>query len=165
MAGSPYRYSFPFIDRWEKRLTRMILIGFGAGALLVLIALGVGASLDGRVPDDDPLWMWAWGLLIAGAVVAGGLGILVPLLLGCVMGGLSLHPKGWAPGLVLYLGVLAFAVGAALDDAYLGDLLDTWLAPAGLVALVVGTVWFRVLGRRRGVPLSGGRVHGTDDPA
>ncbi|WP_062213661.1 hypothetical protein [Streptomyces sp. NBRC 109706] len=153
-SSNPYRFSFDFIRRWEKRLTVVILVGFGVGAVLVLAGLGLGGLFDGDVPDDDPRWNLVWGLLIAGVAVAG-LAILVPLLIGCLMGGLSIHRFGWIPGLLTFVGILGTATGLALDDGRLPDRLSGWLTPAGITTLVAGVLGFFLVGYLARVPIHG----------
>ncbi|RII15682.1 hypothetical protein DSC45_17775 [Streptomyces sp. YIM 130001] len=141
--SNSYRFSPDFIDRMESLLTKVIFIGLGVAALLVVVGLIVGGSLDGDVPEEDGRWMLAWIPMIAGAVV-GGLAILGPLLLGCVMGGLAIHRFGWIPGVVLFAGILLTAGGAALDGPYVG-----W----GVAALVVGVLGFFFVGSLSRVPM------------
>jgi MFS family permease len=141
---NPYRFSPDFIQRWERRLKRIIWIGFGAGAVLVLVALGLGGAFDGRVSDEDPLWLAVWGFLWAGVVVAG-LAILLPLLIACLLGGLAIHRYGWAPGLLTYIGILGTAAGGILGE---------WLVYAGIGTLVVGVLGFFLVGRLAKVPMS-----------
>ncbi|RFU88256.1 hypothetical protein DY218_02965 [Streptomyces triticagri] len=147
-APNPYRFSPDFIKRWESRLTKIIVIGVAAAAVLAGIGLAVGGTLDGEVPEDDGRWMLAWIPLIA-AGVAGGLAVLGPLLAGCVLGGLAIHRHGWIPGVVLFAGILLTSYGLAMDDAY-----TRW----GVTALVVGVLGFFLVGTLSKVPMwIGGR--------
>ncbi|MDT0269146.1 hypothetical protein RM844_22930 [Streptomyces sp. DSM 44915] len=149
----PYRFGPGFIDRWERWLTRTILIGLGVGVALVLVGLVLGGSFDGSVPEDDPKWNLVWGVLIAGIAV-GGLAVLVPLLLAFVLGGLSIHRYGWIPGLLTYVGMLATACGGALDEDVLGEWLDGWLTQVGIGLLVVGVLGFFLVGHLARVPMT-----------
>ncbi|KAB8166377.1 hypothetical protein FH609_023775 [Streptomyces sp. 3MP-14] len=151
--GYPYRFGPAFIARWEKRLSRTILIGLAAGVALVLVGLALGGSFDGSVPEDDPRWNLVWAVLIAGVAV-GGLAVLGPLFLAFVLGGLAIHRFGWIPGLVTYLGMLAAATGGGLDEDVLGAWLDGWLTEAGVAALVVGVLGFFLVGHLARVPMT-----------
>ncbi|UED87922.1 hypothetical protein [Streptomyces profundus] len=152
-SSNPYRFGPDVIRRWEKRLTVIILVGFGVGAALALSGLGLGGILDGDVAEEDPRWNLVWGLLIAGVAVAG-LAVLVPLLIGCLMGGLAIHRFGWIPGLLTFVGILGTAAGLALEDDRLGPFAG-WLAPAGIAALVAGVLGFFLVGCLARVPMRG----------
>lgn len=140
----PYRFSPGFIRRWETRLKKIIWIGVGVGAALVLAALGLGGVFDGRVADEDPLWLVVWGVLWTGVAVAG-LAVLVPLLIACLLGGTAVHRHGWVPGLLTYAGILGTAVGCVLGG---------WLVHAGAGTLVAGVLSFLLVGRLAKVPMA-----------
>lgn len=156
-SSNPYRFSPDFIDYWEKLLTKIILIGFGSGAVLAGIGAILGSNFDGDIPEEDPIWNLVWVLVIAGGVVAA-LAILVPLLIGCILGGRAIHRHGWIAGVLTFIGMIALAAGWALDDELLGDWLDGWLTQAGLGVLVAGVLGFFLVGHLAKVPMSIGGV-------
>lgn len=94
-----YRFSPEFIRRWEKRLVRVLCVGVAAafalagGGLLAADAMGLEEF------GSTASWVVA-GVVVLGLAV-GVLTVVGVIFTAAILGGLSLHPLGWIPGLLL----------------------------------------------------------------
>lgn len=129
-----HAYPFPRILVWSAQV--VVALSFIAGGLVKLVQ---------PIPDLAAMWPWT-GDIPAGAVrllgivdLAGGLGVLVPTLLGV-----------W-PGVTLLaaIGCIALQACAMVFHASRGELADV---PVNLVFLLLSALIF--LGRRNSAPTS-----------
>ncbi|MCD0446629.1 hypothetical protein LO763_23710 [Glycomyces sp. A-F 0318] len=96
-----YRFSQEFIKRWERRLVAILCIGVAAAFALagggLLVADGMGLEEFGSTAS------WVVAGVVGLGLLVGVLAVVGVIFTAAVMGGLSLHPLGWIPGLLLAL--------------------------------------------------------------
>lgn len=140
-----YRFSDQFIKRWEKRLVAILCIGvatafaLAGGGLLAADAMGLEEF------DSTRSWTVA-GVVVLGLAI-GVLSVVGVIFVAAILGGLSLHPRGWIPGLLLALWMFG---GMALYWAVPGAGTALFLHLLGFAPIVV--VFLR-MGRKAKVPI------------
>ena len=123
--GNPYRYSARFIRVWTRILCTILIVFPIAGIFLLT---------SSNSPDPQPVGMF---LLVAGLVV--------PLLVGAVLGGNAIRRGGGWVGLLFFLGFAGAAAGLILANV--------GIMVAGFVVLVISGVGFWIIGAKSGVPM------------
>ena len=139
-----YRFSDKFIKKWEDRLTWLLCGGVAAafalagGGLLVADALGVEEF------GSATSWILA-GVIVLGLLI-GAVAVVGSIVVGAILGGLSLHPLGWIPGLLLALWMFG---GIAMYPA-LGGGLGFFLHLLGFAPIIAVFFW---MGHKAKVPM------------
>jgi uncharacterized membrane protein YqaE (UPF0057 family) len=96
-----YRFSDRFIKRWEKRLVAILCIGIATAFVLAGGGL-LAADAIGLEELDSPTSWTVAGVVVLGLAI-GTLAVVGVIFAAAILGGLSLHPLGWVPGLLLAL--------------------------------------------------------------
>ncbi|THV40890.1 hypothetical protein [Glycomyces buryatensis] len=96
-----YRYSSAFIKKWEGRLVGILCGGVAAAFVLAGGGLMVAEALELEEFGSTASWIVA-GVMVLGLAI-GVLSVVGVIVAGAVLGGLSLHRRGWIPGLLLAL--------------------------------------------------------------
>jgi hypothetical protein len=94
-----HRFSNQFIKTWEKRLVRILVIGIATA--FVLGGGGVMAAQALGLEDLDSPISWTLAVVVGLGLAVGVLSVVGVIFVAAILGGLSLHPFGWIPGLFL----------------------------------------------------------------
>jgi hypothetical protein len=125
---TPYRLSSATIKKWNRVI--FTTMGIGIGGLVLVFA--IMAIFFNRGPDSvETVMMYL-------AIGFGLLAVVVPLIMGALLGGLAIHQSGWVPLLVVIGGLLC--TGLAQLDGFGGVL------PYAIAAMVLGTIATILLG-------------------
>lgn len=123
-----YRLSETTIKRWTRALIALLIAGVGGSVVVMLVA---GIMYGNGPVEEVPSWVFptmSW-LAISG--------ILIPLVIAAILGGLAIHRYGWIPLLILVLGMIVASFSNLAGVGYLGIY--------GLIAVAVGVIGIFVI--------------------
>jgi O-antigen/teichoic acid export membrane protein len=144
-----YRYSKEFINKWEKRLTSILLAGLLGPIVLFAAVFIIGSAVAPDLDDDDPAAkvIMAVGFGLAGVAALTVVGVIF---VAAIMGGQSLHRHGWVVGTLFatwfFAGMWVWYVLSESSDGWVGPVVYF----GGHALLIVA---FRYLGRKAKVPM------------